>query len=1358
MHASSRRDATAYLLCSVLTLFMVARMGAESVTVQPGDDFQALIDANPPGTTFIVSPGIYRGVSIYPKTGSIIEGQPGAILSGAQRVTAWRHEPPYWVSDQPLPAVEPEFYDAYFCRVPTCAFPQDLYRDGDFVDRVLDLSMLSTTTQWFMDQATRRAYVRFDPSAHEMEISGPKLGAVLAALTEPGYGHNITLRGLIIERYPSPPLNGTVGGGDGWLIENCEVRYNHAYGIVINSGGTVRGCYAHHNGQVGIGGSGINIVVEHNEMAFNTRLEFFNAWGSGGAKFAFCHGLRFRDNYSHGNSGPGIWLDIDSSDSIFERNIVEDNDWEGLLLEISCGGEARNNVCRRNGLVSRHHLWGAQICLQNAKEFVVHHNFLEAPFSPWPAVSNGLIMINQQRDTGPCGARVLDHNSASDNLVILAYPGNNGVSYGTYGWSTFEDFVASEIYWARNRYVVGYPLNATFNYWTPETLPTIIHSEPMGWERWQELRQDVEGTYETRSLEFFNPNGPFVEPLIAPVVGFDYAMAKASFAREPTDPALDTDSDSLPDWWERKHRLDWHTGDSVADSDSDGLSNANEFALLTDPRKVDTDDDGVPDRWEVEHSLLPRKADGHLDPDNDGRPNFEEYEEDTDPFSAEPLNVRIPEEALSVWLRAGMGAEADGMGQVVTWADHSRHRRIIFPGGATLVDGRFPVPGRKLISPGPFGTVARASSDFFSNGRDEGFTVFLVVEPGLVDRTKDWRSVATNESYGENGFRLLTQSGYFRWQSLQDLGTLDLYGPSRMVEGTPTILCCSYGGRSGAGASRIYRDGRQERSGTGRIKIAPAGLALGYTGGLVQQPIGFAEVIVFNRQLTHRQRRTVERLLNEYYFSPAPPRDDTDFDGLSNLAELTARTNPLIPDALDDPDKDGYTNEEEVKNGTDPHAVDLGADGDKDLVTDAEELEDDTDPRVPNAFFTSLPFHKLSLWLKADLGTEVGTEGAINRWDDQSGQLRHAVTEGAPGLAATAWLENGPAAVSLLTGQLHASRGAADVLDSERGFEMLAVWRLKGTPTGPAIAYSSGLPEDGFSIGFQSNALVVRNATAEFAGPSVVENQRLLLGFRHERPAARARIYVDGILRAGYPATSLSAGTGGLWLGARPGQNPANIDLAELLFFREPLSNRERKLVESYLTAKWLASGPALVDHDQDGLPTWWELQFAGAPFVPDGSGDLDLDGVTNVAEFQQRTAGFEFVDADGDGMPDAWEVAWGLDAAIDDAQLDPDGDGIINFIEFTLGSDPKAMASVDIGRIAVAREGAAFAFSVNRQAWQSSVRIQWSSDLAPPSWQDGGSGAPDIEQLDPFRDRLTFQIPGSVPRGFFRLKIGRQP
>ncbi|HUT52559.1 MAG TPA: hypothetical protein VM658_04155, partial [bacterium] len=88
-----------------------------------------------------------------------------------------------------------------------------------------------------------------------------------------------------------------------------------------------------------------------------------------------------------------------------------------------------------------------------------------------------------------------------------------------------------------------------------------------------------------------------------------------------TDPcSADTDSDSIPDGYEKAHGLDPLTNDAAGDLDSDGLNNLAEYANGTDADNWDSDGDYIPDNYEVEHMSGATPLDP-LDP-ADGATNF----------------------------------------------------------------------------------------------------------------------------------------------------------------------------------------------------------------------------------------------------------------------------------------------------------------------------------------------------------------------------------------------------------------------------------------------------------------------------------------------------------------------------------------------------------------------------------------------------------------------------------------------------------------------------------------------------------------------------------------------------------------
>ncbi len=100
-----------------------------------------------------------------------------------------------------------------------------------------------------------------------------------------------------------------------------------------------------------------------------------------------------------------------------------------------------------------------------------------------------------------------------------------------------------------------------------------------------------------------------------------------------TDPLrADTDQDGLDDGVE----IEAGTDPFDSDSDADGLEDGEEIEAGTDPLGVDTDLDGMPDAWEVRWGLDPTSAsDRDRDADSDGIPNAQEYQRGTIPTNAD---------------------------------------------------------------------------------------------------------------------------------------------------------------------------------------------------------------------------------------------------------------------------------------------------------------------------------------------------------------------------------------------------------------------------------------------------------------------------------------------------------------------------------------------------------------------------------------------------------------------------------------------------------------------------------------------------------------------------------------------------
>ncbi|MCW8092843.1 S8 family serine peptidase [Alteromonas sp. ASW11-130] len=158
-----------------------------------------------------------------------------------------------------------------------------------------------------------------------------------------------------------------------------------------------------------------------------------------------------------------------------------------------------------------------------------------------------------------------------------------------------------------------------------------------------------------------------------------------SYGTDPTSD--DSDSDGLGDGFEIQFGFDplSNSGEQHEDADSDGLSNLNEFltgsnplmsdtdsdglndaeevnVYATDPNNVDSDDDDlsdydelihystnpnmhdtdsdqIPDGYEVRFNLDPLFNDANNDPDYDQRSNYQEYLDGTNPFTPEVIDT-----------------------------------------------------------------------------------------------------------------------------------------------------------------------------------------------------------------------------------------------------------------------------------------------------------------------------------------------------------------------------------------------------------------------------------------------------------------------------------------------------------------------------------------------------------------------------------------------------------------------------------------------------------------------------------------------------------------------------------------------
>lgn len=426
------------------------------ITLKPGDDIQRAVDAAAAGTMFILEPGIYRGQSVKPKDDQQFVGRGKVVFNGAIVLSNWSEENGLWVS-RGLPNPLGKFGRCDRDHL-LCAFREDLFIDHRLNQRVDDRGALKTG-QWFY--GGNAVYLAEKPDGRRVE-----LGVTVFAFG--GNAKHVSLRNIVIEKYASAAQRGAIDGrqGEGWRVIDITARWNHGVGLYLgNRMRVVRGAYVH-NGQLGIGGEGDDIVIEGTEIAHNNYAGFSAGWEAGGTKFVRSKGLIVRGACVHHNKGPGLWTDIDNVDIVFEDNKVFENDGDGIKHEISYAAKIRNNVVARNGRGKDNWLWGSQILVQSSSNVEVYRNYVEIS----EAFGNGIAVIHQSRKPGPFGKRNSKNNLIHHNLIVHSGArGRNGLVADfdrEEFWENYNNRFNQNTYIVPSRFDAFFGINNRFGSWT----------------------------------------------------------------------------------------------------------------------------------------------------------------------------------------------------------------------------------------------------------------------------------------------------------------------------------------------------------------------------------------------------------------------------------------------------------------------------------------------------------------------------------------------------------------------------------------------------------------------------------------------------------------------------------------------------------------------------------------------------------------------------------------------------------------------------------------------------------------------------------------------------------------------------
>lgn len=375
---------------------------AAAVEIGPGQDIRAIVSAAPPGTAFLLRAGVHRLQAIRPRDGDTFTGEAGAVLSGARLLTSFaRVGALYVATGQTQEGMAHGYCESDF---PQCRLPEELFIDDRPLLRVGSLDDVSPG-RWYFDYGADRIYFADDPSGRRVETSVVPTAIEASA-------NDVTVSGLTFEKYANIAQHGVISaeGKTGWVIARNEVRWNHGLGIRFGPRSRVIDNRVHHNGQLGIGGAGTDVLVERNEIAYNNTARFDPDWEAGGTKFAMTDRLIVRENTVHHNGGQGLWTDVDNINTIYEQNTVEDNERVGIYHEISYAAIIRHNIVRRNGWGFPAWIWGAGIVVAASPNVEVYGNTVEGN-------GDGIGAVQQQRGSGAYGPHEVWNLWVHDNVI-----------------------------------------------------------------------------------------------------------------------------------------------------------------------------------------------------------------------------------------------------------------------------------------------------------------------------------------------------------------------------------------------------------------------------------------------------------------------------------------------------------------------------------------------------------------------------------------------------------------------------------------------------------------------------------------------------------------------------------------------------------------------------------------------------------------------------------------------------------------------------------------------------------------------------------------------------------------------------
>ena len=338
------------------------------------------------GDLVIVHQGIYReNIAIpegKPQLPVSIEAATGerVVISGANVVNQWR---PYASEDAPTDAqiwVHQPWNHVWIGwnknmshgAPPPIGRSEQVIVDEELLKPVLSIKEMIPGTFLADPKETQALYVRLhnddSPDQHTVEASVRD-----TLLTAPDYTQ---VRGLVFRYAANRAQQGAVHiDGKQVVFEDCVVEWTNGSGIRVGGENFIlRRTVSRSNGQLGLGGSGKNFLIEACTFENNNVKGFPAGWEGGGFKIVHSWGAKIERCQAIGNHGPGMWFDIDNFAGEVRQCYVANNDNSGIFIEISGDFLITDNLCVNNGGRTNGDWAGAGISIGESRDCYVAFN------------------------------------------------------------------------------------------------------------------------------------------------------------------------------------------------------------------------------------------------------------------------------------------------------------------------------------------------------------------------------------------------------------------------------------------------------------------------------------------------------------------------------------------------------------------------------------------------------------------------------------------------------------------------------------------------------------------------------------------------------------------------------------------------------------------------------------------------------------------------------------------------------------------------------------------------------------------------------------------------------------------------